>query len=449
MLISIAVCLLAWMMLLALLRRGAPSLGLPFAYMLLLLLLHVPGAWAATVTKGIYGEGVIDTGIRLTAIGAVAFVAGVWLARRFDKSPTPAAQPGTRRAPSPRQMMPWAPRQFLLFCLFGGWLLIFGVSLLLRLPSIGAVVEKGGAIWILGVMLGLNQAFHRRAWPAAALWSLALVVYPIVILVIGGFIGYGVAIIVLAGSLLAITLKRYWMIVGTVALVSVLGLSLFVTYFGVRTELRQAAWAGASIERRAEVASKIVTQFRLFDAQNPSHLEALDKRLNQNLFVGLSAERLRYGQVEYLGGRSVWEGAIALVPRALWPDKPVFGGSGTIVADMTGLNLNHNTSWGVGNVMEFYINFGLVGLVGGFLILGWLIGFLDRRAAHHLVTGGYGQSAIFFLPCLALIQPNGSMVELSGGAAAALAAGFFWRWAWRAWSARQRAAMAPMAHRRL
>ena len=31
--------------------------------------------------------------------------------------------------------------------------------------------------------------------------------------------------------------------------------------------------------------------------------------------------------------------------------------------------------------MEFYINFGLAGIIGGFTLLGWLIGFLDLKAA--------------------------------------------------------------------
>src|SRR5690606_30812846 len=100
-----------------------------------------------------------------------------------------------------------------------------------------------------------------------------------------------------------------------------------------------------------------------------------------------AVERLKLGQVDYLRGRSVWEGAIALVPRLLWPDKPVYGGSPQIVREMTGLHLSENTSWGVGNVMEFYINFGIPGLVGGFLIVGALLGVLDRRAAQALQAG--------------------------------------------------------------
>jgi len=112
----------------------------------------------------------------------------------------------------------------------------------------------------------------------------------------------------------------------------------------------------------------------------------------------------------------------------------VFGGSGDIVARMTGIQLSTTTSWGVGNVMEFYINFGIPGVIGGFLILGFAIGALDRRAVIALRSGDPGASLVFFLPCVALIQPIGSMVELSGGVAAALAAAFLWRQAWLMWS---------------
>ena len=117
----------------------------------------------------------------------------------------------------------------------------------------------------------------------------------------------------------------------------------------------------------------------------------------------------------------------------LWPDKPVYGGSGHIVADMTGLQLNENTSWGVGNVMEFQINFGTPGVVIGFLVLGFLLGWLDLKAALADSRGDLGNLIMYFLPGLALIQPNGSLVELSGGAAAAAVAAYLWKWAWNLW----------------
>jgi putative effector of murein hydrolase LrgA (UPF0299 family) len=90
----------------------------------------------------------------------------------------------------------------------------------------------------------------------------------------------------------------------------------------------------------------------------------------------------------------------------------------------------------VGNVMEFYINFGIPSLVAGFLLLGWLLGWLDRKAAMAEASGDLGQALVFFLPAVALIQPNGSMVELVGGPVVAWIAAQGWKWLWIAWSDR-------------
>ena len=376
----------------------------------------------------------MQTGIILTALGICAFVAGVGGARKnLDKrSITHGAQQAAFFPTS-------VPQRFLIFCLIGGWALTFSVRTVVNIPSINAVIDKGGAVWLLGVMIGLASAVRRRSAIAITLWTGALLVYPAVILVIGGFMSWGSASIVLAASILCVTLKRYWRVVTGVAIGAVLGTSLFVNYFEIRSELRKAAWGGAPFEERASIASKIFTEFEFLSPDNPEHLDALDQRLNQNYFIGLAAERLERGQVEYLWGRSVWEGGISLIPRIIWPDKPVFGGSGDIVPEMTGLELERTgTAWGVGSVMEFYINFGVAGVIGGFFLLGFLIGRLDWNAARSLGVGQYGQSLIYFLPCVALIQPLGSIVELSGGAAAALLAAFAWRSAWQHWNIRGR-----------
>ena len=67
------------------------------------------------------------------------------------------------------------------------------------------------------------------------------------------------------------------------------------------------------------------------------------------------------------------------------------------------------------------------------VFFGWLLGTLDRRATEKDATGELGSTFIFFLPAVALIQPNGSMVEMIGGATAALIAAYGWRWAWERW----------------
>jgi putative effector of murein hydrolase LrgA (UPF0299 family) len=208
-------------------------------------------------------------------------------------------------------------------------------------------------------------------------------------------------------------------------------LSIFVNYFQHRQEIRDQVWGGAPLEARIDSVIDTGRDFEWLDPTNRGHLIALDQRLNQNYFVGLAARRIQQGQVEYLKGNFVWQGLLALVPRAFWRDKPVFAGSPQIVSKMTNLRLSPTSSFGVGNVMEFQINFGIPGVVIGFLVLGWLIGTLDLKAAVAEGRGDLGAMILFFLPCVALIQPNGSVVELFSGSAAALVGAVVWNHVWR------------------
>jgi hypothetical protein len=83
--------------------------------------------------------------------------------------------------------------------------------------------------------------------------------------------------------------------------------------------------------------------------------------------------------------------------------------------------------------MEFDINFGVPGVILGFLLLGFALGTLDRRAAEENTIGNMGNIPFYFLPAVALIQPNGSMVDIMSGVAAAVASAYCWRWAWSRW----------------
>src|SRR5436309_974988 len=104
MLFSILICVAAFVALVILIRRGQLSLGLPVAYLFGLLLIHVPGALAHSFPwSDLRDSDLTATGIRLTAIGASCFVAGVWLGRRRT-----VGTPAPKSAPRP---------QFWLFCL--------------------------------------------------------------------------------------------------------------------------------------------------------------------------------------------------------------------------------------------------------------------------------------------------------------------------------------------
>ena len=415
----ILICLAAFLALLWLLRRNRVSLGLPVAYLYSLLLIHVPGAFAHVVGGDfLLHTDLIQIAMRFVVIGAVCFVLGVWCARRHLPSIVPVSGNLDRKG-------------FFLFCLIVGWISIYGLSPLYSIPSVSAAVLQGGAIWMLGVLLGLRTAVHNRDFRWIGFWLAALAVYPVLMLLIGGFLSYGAAAVILIFSTLTLSAQKYWQVVAGVALFAFLSFSMFVTYYQHRNEIRNQVWGGAAMDARIDSVVNTVNDFQFLDLTNRDHLYALDARLNQNYFAGLAARRLEQGRVNYLEGESVWEGLEALVPRALWPDKPVFAGSPQIVSKMTGIRVGYDTSFGVGNVMEFQINFGTPGVVGGFLILGWVIGTLDLKAATAERRGELGKMILFFLPCVALIQPNGSLVELFGGSAAALVGASVWYWTWR------------------
>src|SRR5260370_20537170 len=122
------------------LRSHRVSLGLPVAYLSLLLLDHVPGAFLHALGEGaLANTNAVEIGIRLTAIGSVCFVAGVWLAG-FGSANIPTRGTADRT-------------RFWLFCFVGGYILSYGLSFLRSVPSIVPVVQNAGSIEVLGVML--------------------------------------------------------------------------------------------------------------------------------------------------------------------------------------------------------------------------------------------------------------------------------------------------------
>src|SRR5262249_40484599 len=152
---------------------------------------------------------------------------------------------------------------------------------------------------------------------------------PMATLVTGGFLGYGVNwVLSVIAFLFVIIRRRIWFYMGMPVAVF-LGLSLFVTYMGQRADIRELAWQEhAGLVDRLDRVSKIFTEFELLDLEAPTHAAALDDRLNQNSLVGAAVINHEEGWAPFAYGATVplW----ALIPRAVWPDKPGVGGSGNV-----------------------------------------------------------------------------------------------------------------------
>jgi len=421
MLALILVCVVSFLVLVWHSRLAGASLGLPIAYLFALLFQHLPGAFAHLVGGDFFADSsVTQLGLRFTAIGVVCFVIGVVLAQRVmggGKSDTRWLQQG-------------GISRFAGFCLWGGWLVVCATVVLGGIPSFGAALDKAGAIWIVGVLIGLLASVQQRRHGRIFLWLAALSVYPLRVLIWGGFLSFGSTSVFVVMSALFVMLKSHVRAYTCVALFSLLCFLAFLSYFQNRSEIREAVWGGASLEQRVARSATIITDFGWFDSNNPKQLIALDRRLNQNQYVGIAAQNLEFGKVEFLHGSSVWEGLLALVPRALWANKPYFAGSSRLMQEFSGVVLSEGTTFGPGQVLEFYVNFGVPSLVVGFLLFGFAYGWIDRNVAVALYGGEFRRAIPWFLVGVAINAPLAPISELMGNIAAALVGAYGWGYVW-------------------
>ena len=392
-------------------RRG--SAGLPLAYFLGLSLIHIPGAILYLDAE----EGnVTKVGFEQTTFGAVAFLVGVIIARYvFDHPQGRQTSAGPTEDLTPRRMAT-LDRLALLYLIVGSIVFFALMPLVGGIPSVTAVVAPLGSLIMVGACVRLWVASESRNWLKFWFTMALLPVLPLTTLIQGGFLGFGTSwVLAIIAFIFAQSKRRFVYFLLTPAVLFG-GLSVFVNYMAARGEIRQLVWyQQAGIGDRLDRITDTFRNFEWLDLSNFKHREAIDSRLNQNDFIGVAVARLETGAVEYASGGTLSKVAMGLIPRLFWPDKPAVGGGGSVVQDFTGLELAEGTSFGAGQVFEFYVNFGSLGVIGGFLLLGLLISRMDLLVIKYLRLGDQRRFLLWFLPCLALLQPGGNLVEIVVG----------------------------------
>ena len=85
----------------------------------------------------------------------------------------------------------------------------------------------------------------------------------------------------------------------------------------------------------------------------------------------------------------------------------------TLSTRFTGIQFAEDTSVGLGQVMEFYVNFGTMGVLLGFAVVGAIVVMFDERAGWHLWHGDVQRACLWYLPGLSLLQVGGSFVDVA------------------------------------
>jgi energy-coupling factor transporter transmembrane protein EcfT len=404
--------------------KGQPSAGLPLAYFLGLSLIHAPGAmlYLGSEEGGSTAAVMTQAGFEETVIGLVAFLLAVVIARLTASGRRAGARRLHHPTPASAQAL---DRLSLLYIAIGGASYFLLMPLLGGIATVTAVVSSLGALIMVGLCLRLWLARETRNRQKSLLTIAVISLLPLVTVVQGGFIGFGMMWVIAIGSFFFAQARRRLAYFVLAPVFLFVGLSLFVNYMAARGDIRQLVWyQQVGIGDRLQRVADVFLNFEWFDASNEKHRSAIDGRLNQNFLVGVAEERLESGRVKYASGASAGELIIALVPRAIWPGKPAVGGGGSLVQDFTGVKFAEGTSVGAGQVLEFYANFGTLGVIGGFLIYGWLIGRIDVRIIRSLREGDQSHFLFWFLIGLALLQPGGNLREIVVSAASSAFAGY-------------------------
>jgi hypothetical protein len=285
-------------------------------------------------------------------------------------------------------------------------------------------LSSGQQLIVTGLALGCWQAWRKRDFRALACWLGLTLGLPFATVVSLGYLGYGTVAALTVLIFLSGFVKNRAAVVAIAVLVGYVGLSAYVTYMRDRSHIRQTVWGGESLRVRIDEVGNTFKDFEWFDPSNTEQLSVIDGRFNQSFLTGLAVDRLSTGGVDYARGATLWDAVLMLIPRAIWPDKPIEAGSGNLVSQYTGLHFDKETSVGIGQVLEFYINFGTVGVVVGFLLMGILVTLCDLAAADRLALNDLHGFVLWYLPGISLLQVGGQLVEVTGSAAASIAVAF-------------------------
>ena len=395
-------------------QRGT---GLVLAYMANLWLIHWPAAltYLNPITAGADSDRVI-LGFHYSTLGVIGYAAGALalapLVVRVLDPPRSHTEYAERRIPDAR--LPWT------YVLIGITSYLVLNPLLGGIPTVSAIVVSTAQLIIAGLCLALWYYWfsgQRKRF----LYALLMVgMLPMGTILMQGFLGYGASALITIVAFVATFYRPRWRLFVFGGLIAYIGFSFYVTYMRDRTDLRTSVWGRETMGNRVAELSETVSGIEWFDPANPTHILRITGRLNQNYLVGASVERMEGGHNDFAKGETVGHAFLSLIPRALWPDKPIRAGSPDIVTRYTGITFGRNTSVGIGQVMEFYINFGAAGVMIGFVILGLAIAVLDTWAAQRLWAGDWLQFTAWYLTGLAMIQAGGSLIEVVSSAGAAM-----------------------------
>lgn len=358
-------------------------------------------------------------GFYQSLIAVLSFVFGTTIVTRFFQE---FHNRRIRPAVIPSQILslpPQPPTNLPLVYVLIGLLFTFIIGPAIgNVPTLSAFVSGLNNLFQAGLFLLVWQGYRRGSrLQIFSTWAIVLI-WPIITSVVNGFLGYAATFIITFTIFNAYLVRNPFKYIVPLSLFGYFALSFFLGYWSVREEIRGTIWYGggatAGIDVRVDLAGDLISAFHFFDPTNPDHLAPIDGRFNYNHFTGLTINRIQDGIVDYGYGETVVDAILMVIPRAVWPDKPIILGGDAVVRKYAGVGL-YSGSLLPGVLMEFYLNFGTIGVIAGFMFMGTIVGFVDKLAAYHLKRGDIYNFTLILVPSFSLLLVTDSFIGIVGG----------------------------------
>lgn len=412
-------CLLVWVVigLIAALKARDPArrgVGLTVAFIINMALNHWFGALVCLLPwYSPAGNDQVVDGFELSTLGMVGFAVGCFVIGSFV-SP---AYSGDDEEPEPHEF--WHPRVLRTYALVGIGSYVATTLGARALPSLASVLSVGFNFVLVTVCLAMWWSRQRGEQARVHGWLVAAFALPLFTMVTQGFLGYGIGYLIVVFSFYLLLSRHRAALLVAVLPLAFVGLSFYVSYMRDRVEIREAVWGGKAYGSRFDSVWHTCSTIEWFDPFDIKHLQRVDERLNQNRLVGAATQRLQSTH-SYARGETIWMAFLAIIPRAVWADKPQYAGGMDLVSKYTGLMFAPGTSIGLGPIFELEINFGHVSVLLGMLLIGALIGVADAKAGLALRLDDPLAFGKWFLIGIVMQSALGSFAELTASLAAAL-----------------------------
>ena len=255
------------------------------------------------------------------------------------------------------------------------------ISPILEIANIGALafVTTIFSKALLCVLIGFYLAGKGRTGNLYLLFGLLInVISTIKTGMFTGLVEFGVMVGLFNVTKINISNRKVNMLL--FGFVAVFGIIIVSFLQNLKHDYREEAWLNNNENANTETFyQNFIKNYERADITDKTFYLGSLGRLNQAWLVSCTMEKVPIEQPFVNGETIVTSFTDAILPRVLNPDKQVSGGR-VRMDKFTNVYLSGGVSMGIGYLGELYVNFGIIGGIISFGILGIFFAFIEKKA---------------------------------------------------------------------